>query len=130
MRICLLGRPHMGLLIFISSLFASASAFAFLQVMPSWVNFGSAEVGSFGIQRTIWVQNSSQQASFVNVSNNCFSDFNVQTFQCQRQLQPNETCSISASFQPRSEGYKSCSITLYDSTGIANISLSGQAFRR
>lgn len=109
----------------------AVSANAFLTASPSYVNFGNVPVGNFGSNQTVWVQNNSDEPADIQISDTCFGDFDIQKYSCWRRLQAHESCTISGSFQPHSEGYKSCSMNLYASQGgSASISFSGTGYRR
>jgi hypothetical protein len=106
----------------------SSTAFATINAFPTSVNFFNVGIGLFQSQR-VTVQNLNGPAEQVSVSNSCFGDFMVSNM-CNLTLGPNDSCSIDIQFQPRRQGYQSCSIFISGLRGGgANVSVSGQGVR-
>lgn len=112
-------------IVFLTLGLMSSTAFAGLNVFPTSVSFFNVKVGMFQSQ-SVTVQNANGPAEQVSVSNTCFGDFNVANY-CNLTLGPNQSCSINIQFQPRREGYQSCSIFIRGlHGGGGNVSVSGQ----
>lgn len=110
--------------------FWAFSAHASITLSPSAVSFYNVPVGGYGPSRTVYVYNQSAESTFLNVSDNCFNDFYVMNY-CGR-VRANGSCQISIQFNPRQEGYSSCTINVHATTGggFGTISVQGQAVRR
>lgn len=109
--------------------FAASIAEARFTMSPSWVDLGSVELGDIlGRSQNVWIQNNDSEQINLTFSNMCYNDFEVRTYTCSS-LQPNQSCWIEVVFKPRSsEGYKSCSVYVYDNTGSSQtLQVSGTA---
>jgi hypothetical protein len=115
-------------MVFLTLGLMSSTAFATINAFPTWVNFFNVKIGMFQSQR-VTVQNLNGPAEQVSVSNSCFGDFMVNSM-CNLTLGPNDSCSIDVQFQPRREGYQSCSIFIRSLRGgSANVNVSAQGVR-
>lgn len=115
-------------LIFLLSFSASISHASF-NVSPSWVDLGWVDVGDIlGRSQNVWIYNTDDEPIRLTFSNMCFGDFDVRTYTCST-LQPNQNCWIEVVFHPRTgEGYKSCSVYIYDDKGSSQtLQVSGTA---
>lgn len=110
-------------------MFGAVSAQA-LWVSPSYVSFGQVEVGQSGFMRSVWVQNNLTEDANVTVSSGCHGEFYTSNG-CFGRLPAGGSCNITLQFRPYSEGYKSCSISVYDDRGgWQNVQVNGQGVRR
>lgn len=116
--------------IVLSTLMAE-QAFAYINVNPSFVNFGSVEINSFGPRASIFISNQSDDAANLQVSPlGCGLAFDVQNFGC-FQLPARGSCQISVAFRPTRVGPQSCTVSLYaGAAGSAQINLSGNGVDR
>lgn len=115
-------------MVFLTLALMDSTAFATINAFPTSVSFFNVSVGMFQ-SRQVTVQNLNGPAEQVSVSNSCFGDFMVNNM-CNLTLGPNASCSIDIQFQPRREGYQSCSIFISGlHGGGANVSVSGQGVR-
>lgn len=100
------------------SLFIAASAsHAWIQVMPSSVNFYSVPLDNvFGAEDTVRVYNNGPNAVSLNAYDTCSFDFDIRDSFCWS-LAPTQSCSISVRFRPSRVGVQSCTLRINDSMG-------------
>ena len=119
----------MSRLLVLVLVFTASIAQARFMISPTWVDLGSVELGDIlGRSQNVWIQNTDDEAIQLTFSNMCYNDFEVRTYTC-GSLQPNQSCWIEVVFKPRSsEGYKSCSVYVYDNKGFSqSLQVSGTA---
>lgn len=94
---------------------------------PAHVNFGRVALNGSSYSFVTTVQNQGLEPVSIFVTSNCGLEFSWSSG-C-GYLNPYQSCTVWTQFNPRSEGFKSCSLNVRASpSGFTNIWLSGEGF--
>lgn len=119
------------ILAFLLTSFSVMPAFAYLTASPSYVSFGTVDVGSSS-SRIVWITNQGRErAQFVRVTGLCPGDIYTSD-SCFGDLNPGQSCTINVRFQPRRAGSQSCTVraTAMGGADTAYVNISGTGRER
>lgn len=118
-------------ILFASLFLFSTSSMAWLQVSPSYVNFGRVAINSYRPSQTLWVRNYGQEPTDVYIRESfCGFEFDIND-NCYWTLEPGESCNITVYYRPYREGYDSCRLDVSDDNySTEYVDIRGQAYER
>lgn len=91
-----------------------------LQTSPTWVDFGSQDVGVQSMPSQVTVTNSGGTAvTIASVSNNHPTEFPITSSSCGGTLAPGASCALDVAFNPTTSGQRVATISL-TSTGLGS----------